>query len=74
MTADHWGYEKEQQPDIVEVIRCKYCDHWETAYDADKAEHGLCYGHRFSMFITPADGYCYKGARRGQWSNISKAE
>ena len=71
MTADHWGYEKEQQPDIVEVIRCKYCDHWETAYDA---EHGLCNGHSFSMFFTPADGYCYKGARREKWSNISKAE
>lgn len=74
MTTDHWGYEKEQQPDIVEVIRCKYCDSWETAYDADKAEHGLCRGHSFSMFVTPADGYCYKGARRVKWSNISKAE
>lgn len=67
MTTDHWGYEKEQQRDIVEVIRCKNCDHWETAYDADKAEYGLCYWNKFSMFITPAYGYCYKGERREKW-------
>ena len=25
MPKDHWGYEKEEKPDIVEVVRCKYC-------------------------------------------------
>jgi len=22
---DHWGYDKDQQPDIVEVVRCERC-------------------------------------------------
>ena len=22
---DHWGYDKDKQPDIVEVVRCRNC-------------------------------------------------
>lgn len=51
---------------VCELIRCKNCEHWETAYDADKAEYGLCYGHKFSIFVTSADGYCDKGERRSE--------
>ena len=55
-----------QSAEVVEVVRCKDCKHWETAYDADKAEYGLCYGHKFSIFVTSADGYYYRGERRNK--------
>ena len=29
---DHWGYDKEKKPDIVEVVRCKDCVHWKKSY------------------------------------------
>ena len=66
MTADHWAYEKEQQPDIVEVIRCKYCDHW------DKETHACDRNHLFVCWAE--DDFCSFGVRREKWSNISKAE
>ena len=25
---DHWGYDNEKKPDIVEVVRCKDCKHY----------------------------------------------
>lgn len=63
---DHLGYEKEERPDFVEVTRCRYCEHWETVVDRDKADIGLCYGFKllFSPFTTPWNGYCYKGEKR----------
>lgn len=66
MTTDHWGYEKEQQPDIVEVIRCKYCDHW------NKKTHGCDRNRLFEYW--EEDDFCSFGVRREKWSNISKAE
>ena len=66
MTTDHWGYEKEQQPDIMDVIRCKYCDHW------DKTTHVCDRNHLFVCWAE--DDFCSFGERREQWSNISKAE
>ena len=64
MTADHWGYEKEQQPDIVEVIRCKYCDHWRHKFDDDR--FGECdIGHGY----IGRDFFCAAGERREKWSN-----
>lgn len=61
---DHWGYEKEERPDFVEVTRCRYCKHWETVIDPDKAENGLCYGFKFSLFVTSKDEYCFRGEKR----------
>ena len=66
MTTDHWGYEKEQQPDIVEVIRCKYCDHW------DKKTHVCDRNRLFERWAE--DDFCSFGERREKWSNILKAE
>ena len=72
MTTDHWGYEKEQQPDIVEVIRCKYCDHWYNHYGKDQFPYkGQC---ELMELPTDDDFYCKGGERRAKWSNISKAE
>lgn len=63
---DHWGYKKEERPDFVEVTRCRDCEHWETEIDVDrdKAENGLCYAFKFSLFTTPWNGYCFKGDKR----------
>ena len=61
--VDLWGYPK-QETDMVEVVRCNKCRHWETIVDADKAENGLCYGFKYSTFVTPRDGFCFKGERR----------
>lgn len=30
---DNWGYDKEQKPDIVEVVRCKDCEHYKPFVD-----------------------------------------
>ena len=30
---DHWGYETESKPDIVEVVRCKNCEHYKPFVD-----------------------------------------
>lgn len=61
---DHWGYEKEERPDFVEVTRCRYCEHWKTLVDRDNAWNGLCFGFEFSPFVTPWNGYCFKGEKR----------
>ena len=68
MTTDHCGYEKEQQPDIVEVIRCKYCDHWNRFTEDFFGECDAGCGVHDEQF------FCSDGERREKWSNILKAE
>ena len=61
---DHWGYEKEEKPDFVEVTRCRHCEHWKTLVDRDNAWNGLCFGFdEFSPIVTPWNGYCFKGEK-----------
>lgn len=78
MTTDHWGYEQEKQPDIVEVIRCKYCDHWDDVPIADERQDHECHlidGNKYKIrIVTPPDWFCPAGERREKWSNILKAE
>lgn len=52
---DHWGYDKEQKPDIVEVVRCKNCiySHYDSVlgfYWCDGVPHN-------------ADFFCASGDR-----------
>ena len=52
--------------DVVEVVRCKDCEHWNTVVEPDKAENGLCYGFKFFLFVTSKDEFCFKGERRSE--------
>ena len=61
--VDLWGYPRKLD-DYVLVVRCRDCRHWETIFDADKAENGLCYAFKYSTFVTPRDGFCFKGERK----------
>ena len=52
--------------EVVEVVRCKYCDHW------DKKTHVCDRNRLFERWAE--DDFCIFGERREKWSNISKAE
>lgn len=57
---------KQPTVDAIKVIRCKDCKHWNTAVESDKAENGLCYGFKFSLFVTSKDEFCFRGERRSE--------
>ena len=70
---DHWGYDNEKKPDIVEVVRCKDCRWWDKR---DGANYGYCHaakhGHfskhwEISIYRTyQPDFYCADGERRSE--------
>ena len=48
--------------DAVPVIRCKDCKRWNTIYDRNTAEFGLCQS-RNPLEVTGHDGYCSRAER-----------
>ncbi len=49
--------------DVVEVVRCKDCKHWETEWSPNNAQ----FGEHFCPFIginTAPDWFCADGQRR----------
>lgn len=67
---DHWGYDNEKKPDIVEVVRCKDCRWWDKK-DGDygychAAKHGYFSKHwEISIYRTyKSDFYCADGERK----------
>lgn len=57
---DHWGYDNEKKPEIVEVVRCKDCEHWQQ-FGNDL--FGNCgFGHG----VTDVKFYCRDGERRDE--------
>lgn len=55
--------DKARNAEFAEVVLCRDCKHWVTVFNADKAENGLCYGFKSTTFVTPKEGYCFKGER-----------
>lgn len=51
---DHWGYENEQKPDIVEVVRCRNCVHYEPLGN----DSGKCEAFRI---VISKNHFCAKG-------------
>lgn len=66
---DHWGYETESKPDIVEVVRCKDCKHWDDV-PADETQDHECHlidGNKNKIrIVTPSDWFCPQGERRSE--------
>ena len=70
---DHWGYDNEKKPDIVEVVRCKDCRWWDKK-DGDNygychaAKHGYFSEHwEISIYRTyKPDFFCADGERRSK--------
>ena len=71
---DHWGYDNEKKPDIVEVIRCKDCVHWEEQrrrkYYDNQYDESIC-DHLSDSFgtwdvFTAEDFFCKDGERRNE--------
>ena len=55
---DHWGYDKDKQPDIVEVVRCRNCrwghyDELLNVYWCDEVAH-------------TDDFFCANGRKKGE--------
>ena len=46
------------------LVRCEDCEHWNPVIERDNAVNGLCYGFEFLLFVTPKDGFCFKGDKR----------
>lgn len=68
---DHWGYDNEKKPDIVEVVRCKDCryfdlDHWENFRGIPLiVAHEIC--NRWGTGCkTDTNGFCFMGERRNE--------
>ena len=57
---------KQPTVDAVKVVRCEDCEHWYPAVERDRAVNGLCYGFEFSLFVTPKDGFCFKGDKKSK--------
>ena len=49
--------------DVVEVVRCRECKRWNTVFDREKAEYGLCQT-RTQLEATRYDSFCSNGERR----------
>ncbi len=66
---DHWGYDNEKKPDIVEVVRCKDCKRWDGV-PADETQDHECHlfdGNEEKIRIaTPSDWFCPAGERRSE--------
>lgn len=56
---DHWGYENEEKPDIVEVVRCRDCKHY--AGDGMYCANDIIV--KWDYF------FCYDGEREDDESN-----
>lgn len=68
---DHWGYDNEKKPDIVEVVRCKDCryfdlDHFENFRGIPLiVAHEIC--NRWGTGCkTDTNGFCFMGERRSK--------
>lgn len=59
---DHWGYDNEKKPDIVEVVRCKYCKHW---MEDSVFKTGWC-NNKHRVMETSKDWFCADGKRRNE--------
>lgn len=60
MYADKIFELEEQEEDIVEVVRCKDCKHWNK-------ETELTYCNKKDWMGTDANDYCSFGERREEW-------
>ncbi len=55
--------------DAVEVVRCKDCKNWNTVFDRDKAEYGLC--RNFTQLEAKRkDDFCSRAERKDDGYNL----
>lgn len=59
---DHWGYEKEERPDFVEVTRCRDCKHFVRSEGVCKL---LSNNYEPPVYVDD-DDFCSRGERRSE--------
>lgn len=59
--CEAWKPKEEEKPDMVEVVRCKDCVHWDEHLEECENKHSVC----FRNGLCEAEWFCADGERKG---------